>query len=303
MRADPPRRPRSPVRPPAGHHAAAVHGQQAVHAAAKHAVPRGRRGRGAVQLAHRRLPRAVQAAAHGARAGRVSGGAPLRVPVRGRGGRVRRGAVQGHCGHRRQDAARQPDHPRPARAAHPRAGARARLHRRAPRGGRAQRRRRPPGHQAAALFGRRRPLRAAARVRARLQARPAALLHPRRRPRRHRRHRGQPEARALLHGAVARHAAQLRQHVVVVHLVRAQVRRRWVRVARRWGRGGRCARCAGGRQRAPLPRPRLAPAGEEEGFVLPPEESAGHTVKRGQRVIQLAFGAGFKTNSSVLLRL
>ena len=50
-------------------------------------------------------------------------------------------------------------------------------------------------------------------------------------------------------------------------------------------------------------RARLAPAGEEEGFVLPPEESAGHTVKRGQRVIQLAFGAGFKTNSSVLLRL
>ena len=44
-------------------------------------------------------------------------------------------------------------------------------------------------------------------------------------------------------------------------------------------------------------------AGEEDGFRLPLEESAGHTVKRGQRVIQLAFGSGFKTNSSVLLRL
>ena len=44
-------------------------------------------------------------------------------------------------------------------------------------------------------------------------------------------------------------------------------------------------------------------AGEEEGFILPFEELRGHTVKRGQRVVQLAFGSGFKANSAVLLRI
>jgi predicted naringenin-chalcone synthase len=41
--------------------------------------------------------------------------------------------------------------------------------------------------------------------------------------------------------------------------------------------------------------------GVEEGFILPHEENAGHRIKRGERVVQLAFGSGFKTNSSGML--
>lgn len=43
--------------------------------------------------------------------------------------------------------------------------------------------------------------------------------------------------------------------------------------------------------------------GEEARFRLPLEEGGGHNVKRGQRVVQLAFGSGFKTNSAVWLRI